>query len=187
MASCAPPVRTPLHPGPHSATQCLTSPPPSTWLLCASLHEADSVNRSLCFAQYLYDVYGPLFQPLLVAGQEILSALAAKHSSSLLYPNNLLPWTWLTSRESRPSVPYMASCAVSLPLIGLVQMCQYMVTARIQQLTPDQMTSTLKGATGHSQGVVTAAVIAMGGATWDDYIKNAQEGLKVLFAIGLRG
>lgn len=66
-------------------------------------------------------------------------------------------------------------------------MCQYMVTARLQGLAPDQMTKIVKGATGHSQGVVTATVIALGGSSWEEYIKNAQEGLRVLFAIGLRG
>lgn len=148
--------------------------------------------------QYLYDVYGPLFTSLLKAANSHLSSLASKYSSTLLYPYDVLPYNWLSlptsSRaEARPPVPYLASCAISLPLIGLVQLCQYMVTAKLSGLTPDQMLATqgengaIKGATGHSQGVVTASVIAMGGQTWDDYIQNACEGLKVLFFIGLRG
>lgn len=63
-----------------------------------------------------------------------------------------------------------------------------MATSRILGFkTPDEMARKMKGATGHSQGVVTATVIAMGGQSWDDYVRNACEGLKVLFAIGLRG
>lgn len=66
-------------------------------------------------------------------------------------------------------------------------MSQYMVTARIQGFTPDQMAKAFRGATGHSSGVVSASVVAIGGETWDDYIRNATEGLKILFFIGLRG
>lgn len=72
-------------------------------------------------------------------------------------------------------------------MIGLVQQCQYMVTGRLLGFTPTEMAQRMRGATGHSQGVVTAAVISMGGSTWDDYIANANEGLKILFYIGLRG
>lgn len=132
-------------------------------------------------------MYGPLFTPLLSAATSLFESLATQHSSTLLYPYNLLPLHWLTTRSSRPPTPYLASCAVSLPLIGLVQLCQYMVTARLQGLTPDGMAKAIKGATGHSQGVVTAAVVAMGGKDWEEYIDNACKGLKVLFSIGLRG
>lgn len=118
----------------------------------------------------------------------MLSSLSSKHSSTLLYSHSLLPSTWLLTRSTRPPVPYLASCAVSLPLIGLVQMCQFMVTGRILGYkTPKEFATSMKGATGHSQGVVTATVIAMGGDSWDEYIQNACEGLKVLFSIGLRG
>lgn len=137
--------------------------------------------------QYLHDVYSPLFSSLLDASSSLFSSLAGAHSATLLYPYGLSPSLWLSDRSTRPPTPYLASCAVSLPLIGLVQMAQYMVTARLQGLQPDQMAQRLKGATGHSQGVVTAAVVAMGGKDWDEYCKNACEGLKVLFSIGLRG
>jgi hypothetical protein len=33
----------------------------------------------------------------------------------------------LQEPSTRPEVPYLASCAVSLPLIGLTQLCQYIV------------------------------------------------------------
>ena len=136
----------------------------------------------------MYEVYGSLFTPLLTAAENTLSQLASKHSSTLYYSHGLTPLSWLSGRSSRPPVPYLASCAISLPLIGLVQLAQYMATSRILGFTtPDAMANRMKGATGHSQGVATAAVIAMGGKDWDEYVKNACEGLKVLFAIGLRG
>jgi fatty acid synthase subunit beta len=74
-------------------------------------------------------------------------------------------------------------------LIGLTQIAQYLVTARALDFEPDAFRDRLKGATGHSQGVVTAAVIAMstGAKGWDGFVENALEGLKVLFFIGLLG
>lgn len=138
----------------------------------------------------IYDQYAPLILPTLSAAQTILSELAGQHTSTMHYGHSLKPLAWLQHPEQRPPVQYLASCPVSLPLIGLTQLSQYVVTAKVLGLSPSQMTAKFKGATGHSQGVVTAALMAMdfgNNADWQTFDAAAQKALKVLFYIGLRG
>ena len=126
---------------------------------------------------------------MLLKATDLLSGLAEKHKSSLLYSSSLLPLPWLLAPETRPSVPYLASCHVSMALIGLTQFCQYIATARALGLSPEEMRSKFSGATGHSQGVVTATIISkqLDGKGWEAFENAALEGLKLLFYIGMRG
>jgi malonyl CoA-acyl carrier protein transacylase len=106
----------------------------------------------------------------------------------MLYAHGLDAYTWLVSPSSRPPVPYLASCAASLPLIGLTQIAQYIVCGRALGLSPAQMRARFAGGTGHSQGVVTACVIARDDAKdWEGFVETALVGLRLLFYIGLRG
>lgn len=97
---------------------------------------------------------------------------------------------------------YLASCAVSLPLIGLTQLAQYVVFGKGHNLGPKELGERFKGATGHSQGVVSAAVIAgtypaaasSSSASgneevdvWEPFYAQALNGLEVLFQMGLQG
>lgn len=57
---------------------------------------------------------------------------------------------------------------------------------KVADLTPGEMRSLFKGATGHSQGVISAVCIAASGS-FESFDINAQKALKQLFYIGLRG
>lgn len=139
----------------------------------------------------IFDQYSPLLLPTLAAAESALSTLARQHAATLHYAHSMKPLHWLQNPESRPPVPYLASCAVSLPLIGLTQLSQYVLTAKILNLSPAQMAAKFQGATGHSQGVVTAALMATdleGGDSWEAFNQiAASKALKILFYIGLRG
>ncbi|SGZ13219.1 BQ5605_C028g10556 [Microbotryum silenes-dioicae] len=145
--------------------------------------------------QDLYELYGPLLIPFLALASDHLSKLAAAESSSLLYDHSLDALAWLQEPSTRPPVPYLASCAVSLPLIGLTQLSQYVVYGKGLNLGPRELGSKFKGATGHSQGVVSACVIAAeyppakadGTDSWTPFYEHALHGLTVLFQIGLQG
>ncbi len=93
---------------------------------------------------------------------------------------------WLNGSKPRPSVDYLASIPLSLPLIGVTQLAQYIVSCRVTDLTPGQMRSLFKGATGHSQGVVSAVVLSSSD-TWETLETNILKAVKLLFYIGLRG
>lgn len=83
---------------------------------------------------------------------------------------------------------------MSLPLIGFTQLAQYIVYGKGLNLGPNELGQKFKGATGHSQGVVSAAVIAReypaqveGVDAWIPFYEQANHGLSVLFQIGLQG
>jgi hypothetical protein len=59
--------------------------------------------------------------------------------------------------------PISPSIPISFPLIGLTQLVQYLVVCHVANLTPGKFHSRLSGATGHSQGIVSAVVIAASG------------------------
>ncbi|EEB93555.1 hypothetical protein MPER_07767, partial [Moniliophthora perniciosa FA553] len=86
----------------------------------------------------------------------------------------------------RPSKPYLASIPVSLPLIGVTQLVQYLVVCHVVGLTPGELSDRVKGATGHSQGVVSAVAISAS-TSFESFIENTQKATKWLFFCGLRG
>ncbi|BGP33367.1 fatty acid synthase alpha subunit Lsd1 [Rhodotorula toruloides] len=145
--------------------------------------------------QTLYDLYTPLLTPFLARASEHLVSLAAAEQHTLLYDHSLDALAWLQEPSTRPEVPYLATCAVSLPLIGLTQLCQYVVYGKGSSLGPAELGAKFKGATGHSQGVVSALVIAHeyppaakdGGDAWEPFYEQALRGLTVLFQIGVQG
>ena len=86
----------------------------------------------------------------------------------------------------------MASCTISLPLIGLVQIAHYITLGSAQGLSPNQLSSQLSaGVTGHSQGIVVAALIAVQlpskKDTWSEFSQSALHAITTLFHIGFHG
>ncbi|GAA5834963.1 hypothetical protein JCM5353_003337 [Sporobolomyces roseus] len=145
--------------------------------------------------QTLYDLYTPLLHPFLALASEHLVSLASAESSTLLYDKSLDALSWLQKPSTRPDVSYLASCAVSLPLIGLTQLAQYVVYGKGSSLGPAELGAKFKGATGHSQGIISACVVAKqyppskgdGSDAWEPFYQQALSGLTVLFQIGLQG
>ncbi|KAI6024835.1 hypothetical protein BKA83DRAFT_685883 [Pisolithus microcarpus] len=137
--------------------------------------------------QALYDSYEPYVSPLITAiTKEVLIPLAAAHSSSSFYNYGMDVISWLSGAVARPSTAYLASVPISLPLIGLTQLIQYLVICRISDLTPAQLRGYLAGTTGHSQGVVSAVAISAS-STYESFDINAKKALRWLFYCGMRG
>ncbi|KAF8638240.1 hypothetical protein AX17_002262 [Amanita inopinata Kibby_2008] len=137
--------------------------------------------------QVLYDTYTPFVVPfLMTVTREVLQPLAIKEAASAFYVHGLDVIAWLSDPTSRPPVHYLASVPVSLPLIGLTQLAQYLVACRVEKLTPGDLRDRVSGATGHSQGIVSAVAIAAS-SSFDDFMDNACKALKWLFYSGLRG
>jgi len=61
-----------------------------------------------------------------------------------------------------------------------------LVVCHVANLTPGELRSRLSGATGHSQGIVSAVVIAASG-TFEEFADNSHKVIKWLFYSGLRG
>ncbi|CEH12097.1 fatty acid synthase [Ceraceosorus bombacis] len=139
--------------------------------------------------QELFNTYRPLVAPLLQAATEQLQALieeATLNGFESYYVHQADVFGWLTGRTAKPPTSYLASIPLSLPLIGLTQLTQFLVSCRASGLSPGQFRDRVLGATGHSQGIVAALVLA----TSDDepsFIENCVKALGLLFHIGKRG
>ncbi|EIW84299.1 fatty acid synthase [Coniophora puteana RWD-64-598 SS2] len=137
--------------------------------------------------QALYDTYRPYVFGLISAmTNEILVPLVAEREATGFYTYGMNVLGWLSGAIARPSVEYLASIPVSLPLIGLTQLIQYLVVCRVSGLSPGELRKCIAGATGHSQGVVSAVAISAS-STYESYDINAKRALRWLFFCGLRG
>jgi fatty acid synthase subunit alpha, fungi type len=137
--------------------------------------------------QTLFDTYRPFVEPFLTSTvNQVLQPLALASQDTSFYEHGLDVISWLTGVTPRPPVTYFASVPVSFPLIGLTQFTQYLVAARVSGLSPAELSARFSGASGHSQGLVTAIAIS---SSKDDtsFLENAQKALKWLFFAGLRG
>ncbi|KAI0950742.1 hypothetical protein AcW1_007973 [Taiwanofungus camphoratus] len=135
--------------------------------------------------QNLYDVYKPFVASFLAEMTQILVPLALE-SESTYYSHSLDVISWLTNLTSRPPISYLASIPVSLPLIGLTQLTQYLVVCRVARLSPGELRDRLHGATGHSQGIVSAVTISAS-TSLESFFENSAKALKWLFFCGYRG
>lgn len=139
--------------------------------------------------QSIYDIYKPYVSDLITKiTQKLLIPLAerADLAGHSYYPHGLDVISWLNGSVERPPLDYFVSIPLSLPLIGLTQLVQYLVTVRIANLTPGELRSRLGGATGHSQGLVSAVAISASNS-FDSLTTNIFKAIKWLFYCGLRG
>ncbi|KAK2463415.1 hypothetical protein APHAL10511_004501 [Amanita phalloides] len=137
--------------------------------------------------QALYDIYKPFVISFLnTITHEVLEPLAKKEDATAFYTYGFDVISWLCNPDSRPPVHYLASIPISFPLIGLTQLVQYLIVCRVEGMTPGDMCEAMSGATGHSQGIVSAVAVAAS-ETFDDLAVNASKALRWLFYSGLRG
>lgn len=139
----------------------------------------------------LYDIYKPFVTELIetVTSKVLipLSAKATEVDGHNYYSHGLDVLSWLEGpAEDVPPVEYLASIPISFPLIGLTQLVQYIALVRVSNLTPESFRELVHGATGHSQGIVSAVVLAAS-STPESFIANATKAATWLFYSGLRG
>jgi fatty acid synthase subunit beta len=133
----------------------------------------------------IYNTYPAFVEDFIAAEAQHLLQLSRDPRAEKLYPKGLDVMRWLNNKESQPDTEYLVSAPVSLPLIGLTQLAHYVVTCRVLGSHPGHIRSRLSGATGHSQGVVTAAAIAEA-KNWESFEHAATKAITILFWIGTR-
>ncbi|EEP77705.1 fatty acid synthase beta subunit dehydratase [Uncinocarpus reesii 1704] len=133
----------------------------------------------------IYFTYPSFVEDLISSCAELLQSLARDPDAIKQYSKGLDILRWLHDRDSQPDTDYLVSAPVSLPLIGLVQLAHYTATCKAMGRQPGDILDRFSGTTGHSQGIVTAAVIATA-TTWESFGKAAKTALTMLFWIGLR-
>jgi fatty acid synthase subunit beta len=133
----------------------------------------------------LYQTYPSFIGELVASSAELLQTLSSHPSAEKLYSKGLDIMAWLHSPEATPDVDYLVSAPVSFPLIGLVQLAHYQITCKVLGLHPGILRERISGTTGHSQGIVLAAVTAAVDS-WESFEETAKSALTILFWIGAR-
>ncbi|WEW59454.1 beta subunit of fatty acid synthetase [Emydomyces testavorans] len=133
----------------------------------------------------VYSTYPSFVEDLISSSAELLQSLARDPDAIKQYSKGMDILRWLHDRDSQPDIDYLVSAPVSLPLIGLVQLAHYMAICKSMGKQPGEILERFSGTTGHSQGIITAAVIATT-TTWESFGKAAKIALTMLFWIGLR-
>ncbi|KAL1634249.1 hypothetical protein SLS58_010754 [Diplodia intermedia] len=139
-----------------------------------------------CFQELrsLVSTYSPLLSTLLSTASAELSALSRAAATHGFYAGREIDLAaWLADDSLVPDSHFLASAAVSFPIIGLVGLAHYCVTCRVLDKTPGGLRGLLRGVTGHSQGLVVAAAVAQC-ETWDDFYAAARDAVRLLFWIG---
>lgn len=115
----------------------------------------------------------------------LLSLVKTTENVDKIYTQGFDVLAWLKSPELTPDQDYLLSVPVSCPLICVIQLCHYVVTCKTLGVTPGEFREYLVGATGHSQGLVTAVAIASSDS-WDSFYSSSLKAISLLFFIGSR-
>lgn len=131
-------------------------------------------------------MYGCLVRDFLKqVGARLNSLVKNTANVDKIYTQGFDILTWLRSSDKTPDQDYLLSVPVSCPLICVIQLCHYTVTCKALGVTPGEFRDALVGATGHSQGLVTAVAIASSDL-WNSFYQNALKAISLLFFIGAR-
>ncbi|KAI9744714.1 MAG: hypothetical protein M1818_001639 [Claussenomyces sp. TS43310] len=90
---------------------------------------------------------------------------------------------WLSSPESAPDQGLLATAPISFPLIGLLSLSHYCIACKVLRKSPGEVRDVLHGVTGHSQGIVAAAVVARS-SSWKTFLDSARLAIEILFWVG---
>ncbi|OJJ69732.1 hypothetical protein ASPBRDRAFT_198373 [Aspergillus brasiliensis CBS 101740] len=132
-----------------------------------------------------YSTYTDILRRCVFSGARLLEDLAGESAFKAHFQHGFSLMDWLEKPDSEPNSAYLLSAPVSMPLIGLLQMCHFIVACQTMGLSPREMHGYLAGVTGHSQGIVVALVTAISD-TWEDFYRHSLEALRILFFISCR-
>lgn len=131
----------------------------------------------------IFTVYHTYLADYMAALSDVLKSLASTADISECYQNGLDIINWLQDPGTTPEVGYLTSAPVSFPLIGVLQLANYVVTLKVLGQSPANFRQHLSGIAGHSQGVVIATVIAASDS-WASFMSLSRKAIEVLFWIG---
>ncbi|RAH54459.1 malonyl CoA-acyl carrier protein transacylase [Aspergillus piperis CBS 112811] len=132
-----------------------------------------------------YATYTDILRRCVFSGARLLEELAGAPAFKSYFQHGFSLMDWLEKPDSEPEAAYLLSAPVSMPLIGLLQTCHFIVACQTMGLSPREMHGYLSGVSGHSQGIVVALVIAVSD-TWGDFYRQSLEALRILFYISCR-
>ncbi|KAJ2052477.1 fatty acid synthase alpha subunit Lsd1, partial [Coemansia sp. S16] len=137
-----------------------------------ALFSSDSVSMMALFggqrgfgstmdeAVWLFDVYCPLLSDFVSHMSDFMQRESQDKRVSFVYSKGLNVFAWLTTPDTMPDAPYLASTPVALPIVGLIQLMHVMVLYKTLGISPGELVKRFNVAVGHSQGIATAAAFS---------------------------
>lgn len=134
----------------------------------------------------LYQTYNLLILDVIeFAATTLRDLVKSTHDTEKVFTQGFNVLKWLENPSKTPDTDYLLSIPISCPLIGVIQLAHYALTARLLGFTPGELRSHLSGATGHSQGLATAVAIA-DADSWESFFTSMKKTISLLFFIGVR-
>ncbi|PVV05312.1 hypothetical protein BB560_000171 [Smittium megazygosporum] len=134
----------------------------------------------------VFQIYEPLIKPFMELMSSHIKSLSLEPQWRSALPKGMDIIYWLTHPEVQPDTSYLISAPVSMPLIGMTQLANFLVLCKVLNKTPQWLTKNFKGLTGHSQGLITAVAVASS-TTEESFIHNSKVAIAMLLSIGCRG
>ncbi|KAJ2909139.1 fatty acid synthase alpha subunit Lsd1 [Coemansia aciculifera] len=132
----------------------------------------------------VYTTYRPLVANFVDRMCKFLQREAAEPAFARLYHNGLDVRAWLVTPECTPAQEYMVSVPVSIPVVGLTQLMQVVVLYKTLGISPAKLALSFEAISGHSQGIATAAALAMAAADEDAFFRVCESILGLLMLTG---
>lgn len=93
--------------------------------------------------------------------------------------------TWLRKPEGAPDEDYLGCAAVSIPMIQITQLAHFEFLTSHPGFDRTTLMAHSRGATGHSQGLIPAALVAMAHSD-AEYYDHVSQFVKYLLYLGVR-
>ena len=133
----------------------------------------------------LFNAHRSVIENLVSDVSEMLQQLSRSPKFADHYSNGFDLMAWLEDESTSPDNSYLISAPVSLPLIGLLQLLHLRVLGHQLRCSPLDMQRMLSGTTGHSQGIISAAVLASA-SSWSSFEQKVIDGVTILQSMGAR-
>ena len=150
------------------------------------IFEGQGISNLVCLKELreLHSKYGQLLDELLGVVSTTLDNLASLPETSGFFDDfGFNVRQWIEDPRSSPEEDIIPLAPLSLPLIGLLSLSHFCITCEKLCRHPGDVRDTLKGVTGHSQGVIVAAAIAQS-TDWQSFYNNSRVAVEMLFWIG---
>ncbi|KAH8807720.1 fatty acid synthase beta subunit [Xylogone sp. PMI_703] len=141
-------------------------------------------NRN-CVAELrkIYNTYQPLLESLIQTASTCLLRVSATVPDIEPSTHAIYLQKWLQNPERMPHKVHLATAPISFPINGIISLANYIIACRTLNLKPHEMRASLVGATGHSQGIIIAAVVSAA-EDWDTFYTATANAIELLFRIG---
>lgn len=139
-----------------------------------------------CFQELedIYVTYSPFLRQLIEVIDDVLHEMCRLDETvDYYYGREIDLRSWLKDPGSVPDGEYLATAAVSFPIIGAISFAHYCVVCKVLDKTPGEIRASFTGLTGHSQGIIVAAGIARS-SSWSSFYENAKSVTRILFWLG---